>query len=673
MKTKSISRREFLRISVLVAAGAAATACAPATPMERAEEIVEPTEAEPVSTSRYNEAPMLAALVEAGELPPVDERLPANPQIVEPWHEIGEYGGVYTMACPSPTSFNEAWTATGADGLLRMGTDLRSVAPNIAESYEFTPDGKALTLFLRQGVKWSDGVPFTADDIMFWYEDILLNDEITPAKPTWLKPGGEKLATLERVDDFTVRFTFELPYPFVLKYLAHYTGMNIARPSHYLKQFHPAYVDQDELEAQAEDAGYDSWINYFAFLTSMDMGTPKFNPDLPSLAIFKLMERQESQWILERNPYYWKVDPEQNQLPYVDGCFVRVIADQEAYTGAVISGELDIGFGWRSEIADWPLYQTNQEAGEYVAFTVPEVSSANPLYQLNLTYQEDLVLRDIFRDLRFRIALSQAINRDELNELAYFGRGTPMQATVIPSCSYYDEKYAKMYVEYDPDTSNVLLDEMGLEWDQNHEWRLRPDGERVGWTLEAWDYPQIHELVLGYWQAIGLDVRFKAITGELSSERYPGNLVAMGFWGQADKCTDWLFPLTPQFWVPYNLGWETMMYPLWTRWCVSGGEEGEEPPEEVRKLWDLWQEMKVTVDVDKQVELGKEIVRINAENLYVLGTVGMPPKPVAVKDNLGNFPTAEEGLVFGWDYISFYPWQTEQLYLKHPLHPRQEV
>jgi peptide/nickel transport system substrate-binding protein len=203
---------------------------------------------------------------------------------------------------------------------------------------------------------------------------------------------------------------------------------------------------------------------------------------------------------------------------------------------------------------------------------------------------------------------------------------------------------------------------------------VRPDGETVTWTIESQIDPQtdqLWQLVKGYWQQVGLDVQVKTVTGELISERYPGNLVAMGTWG-ADKCTDWLFPLTPQFWVPYNRGWESTMYPLWTLYTVTDGSEGEKPPELITKLWDLWQEMKATVDVDKQVELGKEIVRINAEEMYIIGTCGLNPKPVIIKDNLGNMPTEEEGLLFGWDLYQFYPYHLEQLYLQKPLYPRQE-
>lgn len=335
---------------------------------------------------------------------------------------------------------------------------------------------------------------------------------------------------------------------------------------------------------------------------------------------------------------------------------------------------LGIEFGWMPSASNWPLYKSNEEQGQYIAIPCQNLTGAAMLFQPNQTFEGDTVQRDIFRDKRFRIALSHAINRDEINEVAFFGRATPQQATVIPACSFYEEKYAKLNIEYDVDKANSLLDEMGLEWDADGEWRVRPDGETLAWTIESGIDPQtntVWQLVKGYWAAIGCDVQVKTVTGELISERYPGNQVAMGTWG-ADKCTDWLFPLTPQFWVPYNLGWESTMYPLWTRWIVTDGETGEEPPDELKQLWALWQEMKITTDMARQVELGKEIVRINAENMYIIGTVALPPHPVVIKDNLGNMPTIEQGLLFGWDLYQFYPYHSEQLYLKTPRHARQE-
>lgn len=671
--TRRFTRREVFRMSGTVVAGSVLVACGPgATP----EEVAPAEEAAPAAddmTSMGKESPLLAKRVQAGELPPVEERLPLNPQVVQTWGKTGVYGGMFTVGNPAASTFHSGRTGVGQEGMFRIGTDLTSVVPNIAESFDINEDGRELTLNLRRGMKWSDGHMHTADDIEFWFVDLVGNDEYSPRKPGWLQTNGV-LAEFQRVDDYTVKFTFTEPYPFILKYLSHYNGTGMVHPKHFCRNFHPDYVDQDALMAQVEAAGVESWPDLFGEKAALDEGVPESNPDLPTLGPYRLLEKTETHWLYERNPYYWKVDPEGNQLPYIDASFIKLLQDDEIQDAAMISGELDIEFGWMPNASNWPLYKSNEEQGQYIAIPAQNLTGSVLHFQPNQTYEGDTVLRDIFRDKRFRIALSHALNRDEINDLAYFGRATPQQATVIPACSFYEEKYAKLNIEYDVDRANSLLDEMGLAWDAAQEWRVRPDGERLAWTIEASFEPQnspVWQLCKSYWQAIGCDVQVKTVTGELIAERYPGNQVAMGTWG-ADKCTDWLFPLTPQFWVPYNLGWESTMYPLWTRYIVTDGEEGEEPPAELVQLWDLWQEMKVTTDQSRQVEIGKEIVRINAESMYVIGTVALPPHPVIIKDNLGNMPTIEQGLLFGWDLYQFYPYHSEQLYLKQPLYARQE-
>ena len=674
--TRKYSRREVFRISGTVAAGSMLVACGPgAAPAEEAPEA--PADAAPAAAEEMmmgNESPLLAERVAAGELPPVEERLPLSPQVVQTWSEVGEYGGMFTVGNPSAGTFHSGRTGVGQDGVFRIGTDLVSVVPNIAESYNISEDGRELTLNLRRGTKWSDGHPHNADDFDFWYHGLVADTEMAPTPPGWLTTSGN-LCDYERIDDYTVKLIFTDPYPFILKYLCHIHGTIMIHPMHYSSQFHHAYVeDVATLETQAKDAGLDSWKDLFAQKARLDEGVPQANPDLPTLGAYKLLEKTETHWLFERNPYYWKTDQEGHQLPYIDAAFIKLLQGREITDAALIGGELDIEFGWMPSASNWPLYKSNEEQGQYIAIPCQNLTGAAMLFQPNQTFEGDTVQRDIFRDKRFRIALSHAINRDEINEVAFFGRATPQQATVIPACSFYEEKYAKLNIEYDVDKANSLLDEMGLEWDADGEWRVRPDGETLAWTIESGIDPQtntVWQLVKGYWAAIGCDVQVKTVTGELISERYPGNQVAMGTWG-ADKCTDWLFPLTPQFWVPYNLGWESTMYPLWTRWIVTDGETGEEPPDELKQLWALWQEMKITTDMARQVELGKEIVRINAENMYIIGTVALPPHPVVIKDNLGNMPTIEQGLLFGWDLYQFYPYHSEQLYLKTPRHARQE-
>jgi len=372
----------------------------------------------------------------------------------------------------------------------------------------------------------------------------------------------------------------------------------------------------------------------------------------------------------ERNPYYWKVDPEGNQLPYIDRIFVSTVGEREMLSAKIVAGEVDLE-GLQTDLKDLPLYKDSAEQANYQVLIWNRVQGVDVCYQPNQTYAEDLVLRDILRDVRFRRALSLAIDRDDINEAIYFGLATPRQTTVIPQSKYFEPEFASAYAEYDLDKANALLDEMGLKWDENHEYRLRPDGKRLSIILEyaEMETPKTptSELIKEYWKDIGVDLSVKMITGELDSIRYMGNLVQMGLW-HADRC-GFLFDTEPFWWVPMRYQWECTWAPLWARWYETGGEAGEEPPEEVKKNIERWERMRITPDEEERIRLGKEILRSQAENLWTIGTVGLAPHPVIVRNNLRNVP---EKAVLGWDYFWTLPQKPEQYFFKHPLLPSQE-
>ena len=616
--------------------------------------------------AKYNEAPMLRVKVAAGELPPVEERLPEEPLVVEVVEEIGQYGGTLHEAYPGPRHYEELEMA--AERMLRITEG--GVAPNIAKDYKFSEDGKVLTLYLRKGMRWSDGAPFTADDIMFWYEDVLQNKDLTPVLPKAWCPGG-KLMEMKKIDDYTVQLNFAKPYPMIIKGLAHWGGgvTSFFLPAHYLKKYHIKY--NPEADEMAKKSGFEHWWQLFQQKSNLGgaLGA-QADPNAPTLKAFVLKEKGPNYIVAERNPYYWKVDPAGNQLPYIDRIVVSAVADRETYNAKIVAGEVDLA-GMQTELRNLPLYKESAEKGNYRVLLWQRVQGVDVCYQPNQTYKKDLVLRDIFRDVRFRRALSLAIDREDINEAIYFGLAVPRQTTVIPQSEYYEEEFAKAYAQYDPEEANRLLDEMGLKWDENHEYRLRPDGKRLTIILEycEMETPKTPttELVKEYWKKIGIDLRVKVISGELDSVRYVGNQVQMGLW-HADRC-GFLFDTEPFWFVPMRHGWECTWAPLWAQWYVTRGEEGEEPPEEAKKNIERYERMQVTMDEEERIRLGKEILRSQAENLWTIGTVGLAPHPVIVRNNLRNVP---EKAVLGWDYFWTLPQKPEQYFLKHPLLPSQE-
>jgi len=287
---------------------------------------------------KFSESPMLRTKVAAGELPSVEKRLPEEPIVIKPAEEIGQYGGTWRMV--SVGRSNLEWHVgqfIGYEQLVRGAPDYSSVIPNIAKSWDVSDNGRVFTFYLRKGMKWSDGMPFTADDIMFWYEDVILNKELTPAFPDWLKVTGEP-GKVEKIDDYTVRFVFAKPYGIFLDELARGIRETF-QPKHYMKKFHPRYTSVEKLEKMTKEAGFDNWFELFG-----DKNDFWGNPERPTLYAWRILipfgvgTRVE----LERNPYYWKIDTDGNQLPYIDKVAVSIVTQPEIAELKGVSGEIDL-------------------------------------------------------------------------------------------------------------------------------------------------------------------------------------------------------------------------------------------------------------------------------------------------------------------------------------------
>ena len=608
---------------------------------------------------KYNEAPMLKTMVAAGELPPVEQRLPEEPLVLEPLEEIGQYGGAAYVLTMGGHGIEDGFNMIGMETVLGLTPDLTTIIPSLAKNWEFSEGGKTFTLYLRKGIKWSDGVPFTADDIMFWWEDIMLNKELTPViMSDWIL-GGEPMV-VEKLDDYTLRFDFAVPYPSMALKIAHgrsYMGWFYA-PAHYVKQFHPRYTPIEELNETAEREGYMDWMKLFQAKGAWSSE----NPDLPTVYAFALKEVRVDHRVFERNPYYWKVDTAGNQLPYIDQIVVSLVPSIEVYNGKIISGEVDYA-AHNTKFGNYPLLKENEEKGNYRVLIYKRTTMGEMNIQVNQTVK-DPVLRKMFRDKRFRIALSLAINREEINNILYGGLAMPTQVTVVPGSKYFEPEFAEAYAEYDPEEANRLLDEMGLKWDENHQYRLRPDGKPLLFTLQYWEAETSKrdnlELVKEHWTKIGIGVSLKEVTGSYISTFHTSNEVEIGVW-HADGVTDITFPLWPGHFIPCLAAWSNAWSPLWAQWYVSGGKGGEEPTPEVMKNIELWERMISTLDEEERISLGKEILRSQAENLWTFGTVGVAPHPIVVNKNLRNVP--ETGL-FGWDTLWMDAYSPEQFFFR---------
>ncbi|MBC7321188.1 ABC transporter substrate-binding protein [bacterium] len=581
--------------------------------------------------TKFSEAPMLAELVKQGKLPPLKERLPKEPAVVEVVEEIGKYGGTwrraYTGAGDTP-----GFQKIIAESLVIWNHDGTKVLPNLAKRWIVSKDMKEFTFYLREGVKWSDGTPFTADDIMFWYEDITLNKELTPTFPTWLRTFGSPVK-IEKLDDYTVKFTFTHPNVLFLENMA-YAGFEILKPKHYLKQFHPKYTSKEKLDELVRKENFQYWYQLFS-----NKANVYDNPELPGLwPWIPKTKLGVMNYIMERNPYYWKIDPVGNQLPYIDRINSMLVTTTQMITIKAIAGEIDLQV--RNVLwTDYPVLMENREKGGYRVLKWPMALGSTFALMPNLNHK-DPILRKLFEDRNFRIALSLAINREEINQLCTLGVCEPRQATVLKECPYYSKGLEKLYAEYDPKKANEILDKMGLTKRDKEGFRLRPDGKTLAITIEIMDnpmygpWPDICELVKKYWEAIGIKTAVKVIDRTLLNARWQGAEFDVSGWAWGRGLTPFIGG--PKFVFPsddlYNPG------PLYGLWYQTGGKSGEEPKGDIKKAMELFDRFIVTTDKAQRLKLGKQLIRLSTENVWSIGTVGLIPNPVIVKNNFRNVP-----------------------------------
>lgn len=582
----------------------------------------------------FQEAPMLKEKVAGGVLPPVNERLPKNPLVITPPDQNGPYGGTWTRFADGPRDIGVVEARLAYEGLVRWDPMGREIWPNLAIKWEIADSGRVYTFWLREGVKWSDGHPFGVEDLTFWYEDVLKNQEITPVVPRDFKRGGELMA-FEVVDASTIRFKFSQPNGLFLQKLASGRGYEMLRyPAHYMKQYHPKYTNVDELERLANEAGFDLWKQLFE--DKYDWR----NPDIPRLWPWIVTDPPPARpSVLERNPYYWKVDTDGNQLPYIDRMTFEIF-DAETINLKAINGE--IGMQSRHlQFQNYPLFMEGREKGDYRVVHWLNGSGGTNNIALNLNHK-DPVMRKLIRDHRFRKALSFALNRDELNEADFFGIGKPRQASPPPTSPFYDAAYESAYIEYSPEKANALLDDMGLKRGESG-MRLRPDGTPLFLRIETSSMNnRVLELVAGYWKNVGVNAEVKDEARQLFYERKRGSMHDVGVWGGSDEQ---IAVLDPRWLIPFSD--ESIHAVDFARWYSTDGKRGEVPTGDIRRVIELFWEVERTSDPEGQVRLMKEIIELNHKNLWVIGTVGEVPSFFLVKNSFRNVPDVA---MSGWSF-----------------------
>jgi peptide/nickel transport system substrate-binding protein len=576
--------------------------------------------------SSYNEAPTLAALVEAGDLPPVEERLPTEPLVQEVVDAIGSYGGTLRRGFLGPSDHNN-YTRVVYDALVRNSPDGSEVIPHIAKAWEANDDFTQWTVFLREGMKWSDGAPFTADDILFWYEKIALNEALSPNPPLWLRNADGSVATVEKIDDTTVRWTYGQPTTTFLLDLANMDGAdrsitNLAFvPAHYLKDFHPDFVDEAELQAKVTERGFQTWTELFAVeavphMSGRRPSTAAWVPDGTTVA--------DEVFVIKRNPYYFAVDAEGNQLPYIDEVRFTFFADTQTLNLAAVGGQFDLQER-HIIMSNYPVLMENAETSGYRVLTWPTFGGSDAVLMLNQTYKNDPDIAELLRNKDLRIALSHAIDREAIKELAFLGIGEARQPVPAPHHPYYPgDEHAFKYTEHDVDKANALLDGIGLTERDGDGFRLLPNGARLDLEISvvpafaAW--PDIGQLVVEDWADVGVraHIEIRERTPHFAM-RDSGDLM-IEIWNE--DTTGFPFSGQPKFDVRSNPS--LTLAPLSQQWLNTDGAQGVPPAPELQRLMDIIDEARVSPP-ERQVELAHELFRIWTDNVWEIGTVGLTP------------------------------------------------
>lgn len=612
---------------------------APAAPAAQPTEAPAATVAPAEPVSKYQEAPMLKEMVDKGELPPVDERLPENPLVIPVTESTGQYGGVWRRGFIGPSDYNN-YVRVVYDGLVRFSPDGSKVEPRLIESWESSADFTTWTIHMRKGAKWSDGEPFTANDIMFWYEDVHLNTDLTPSLPGWMKNKDGSGAVVAKVDDYTVTWTYKEPNTTLMMELANKDGGDksyaVFLPAHYLKQFHAKYAKADELNKMVADAGFKTWNELFATRKN-----PAENPDRPVMAAWKPATRVSDEiLVLKRNPYFVGVDAEGNQLPYIDEIQFKFFQDAQALNLAAIAGELDMQER-HIIMGNYPVFKENELAGKYRVITWPTFGGSDAIVMFNQTYNKDPIVAELLQTKDFRIALSYAIDREQIKESVFLGLGEARQPVPAPWHPYYPgDEFAKKYTDFNQAKANELLDGIGLTQRDGEGFRLNKDGKPFSIEISVVpafaNWPDVAQLIAADWQKVGVRAIVQVRERAVHFEMRDANEIVTEIWNE--DTTGFPFTGAPKFDPRSQPG--LAFAPLMRQWLQTGGKEGVEPTAEIKRIVEIINTGK-TVGTDDQVKLAQELFRLWVDQAYELGTVGLTPLVqgvVVINNNLKNVP-----------------------------------
>jgi peptide/nickel transport system substrate-binding protein len=663
MADNDFSRRLFLQTAVYAGGGSMALlACTAGGPspnssaggpaigalpdLEGGQVITDPAQFPKV----FKESPEFAKQVAAGTLPPVAERIGRDPLVIKPLHQIGRYGGTLRRGFLGISDAQNANRfCAGPDNLLYWDYTRERVIPNIARSFELSDGDRTLTLHLRRGMKWSDGAPFTADDIIFWRDDINLNEQI--GLPASGLRAADQNVLVRKVDDYTVQYISPVRnnlLPAIMAGWSDISGLTVNgrtgnggfAPKHYLAQFLPKYSSESAVQRLAADAGFPSWMEYIKNRNSWDR-----NPDLPVLSPWIVTRPiNDPPWQFSANPYSIWVDTSGNQLPYIATVTMANTENQEVINLRAASGEYDFQ-DRHLAIANLPALLGNQDRGNYTVYRAPSDGIDFGL-RINLAYNSDEELGELLRTVDFRRAISLGIDRNEIIQTFFLGTSKPTSTLVTDDSDYFPgAEWRTKWATHDPRTANALLDKVGLTRKDGSGYRLRADGNRrlqldyqvgPGWA----DFAGIGEMIKNHWRQIGIELRVQKIDGNLLLQRAVANELMLS--GHTVGTYDpFIFP--DMFLPTITNHYSGMIGIPYAEWFISKGKDGVEPPAGLQLLKTAirLRQAGMRAPEKERIEIGKQLFRLHVDQVWSIGVAGFGLSTYGIyiaNKRLGNVP-----------------------------------
>ena len=584
----------------------------------------------------YSESPLLSKMVKNGKLPPVESRLPQTPRVIDFAGrnlEIGKFGGTLKMLMARAKDARQM-TVYGYARLLIYKPKTFEFQPDILESFDVI-QGKKFIFNLRPGHKWSDGHPFTAEDFRYWWEDVANNPKLSPVGPPKVMKVDDKLPKFRILDNLSIQYEWEKPNPDFLAALAGASPLYIYRPAHYMRQFHENFTANSELQKLVTTAKQRNWA---ALHNKMDNLYRNDNIDLPVLQPWVCISKSSSNRLrFKRNPFFHRIDPKGQQLPYIDE-FIFSIASNKLISAKTGTGEVDLQARYL-RFDDYTFLKKGEDRSPYSTRLWTTAKGSHLALFPNLNHKNK-VLRSIMQDVRFRRALSMAVNRYEINQVIYYGLAIEGNNTVLPESPLYKPYYRSKWAQLNLKSANQLLDDMGLIKRDSRGIRLLPDGNPLNLIIEtageSTEQTDILELIHDSWLKIGIKIYSKPSQRNVFRNRIFSGETAISIWSgienglaSANSSPAEFAPTTQQL----------LQWPKWGQHFETGGKAGQIPNDpfamELLKLYRDWRAEPVFA---KRKDIWEKVLDIHTEQVYSIGLIAGVLQPVVVSNNLKNVP-----------------------------------